>query len=87
MTIKTVKFNESSFIQTVSWDENSESLLVEFNSKTTWVYFNVPEDTYREMMEAESVGSYFNKFIRDKYPSQRINYKSDNVQKTQQKQV
>jgi hypothetical protein len=86
MSIKTVTFNESSFIKSVSWDENSETLFVEFNSKTTWVYYNIPQDVYEEMMNSISVGSYFNKNIRDKYPSQRINYKFKNGQKTQEEQ-
>ena len=83
MTIKTTNFNESSFIKTVSWDPNSESLLIEFNSKTTWVYHNVPQDIYDAMMASTSVGMYFNKIIRENYPSQRINYKFDDEQKTQ----
>jgi len=82
--LKVVTFKESSFIKNISWDSNTESLLVGFNSGTTWVYYNVPENIYNDLLKASSVGTYFNKVIRDNYPSQRINYKlneSRSVQK------
>jgi lysyl-tRNA synthetase class 2 len=75
MTIKIVRFKESSFIKNLSWHQDSGSLFVAFNSGTTWVYYDVPESIVQDLLKASSTGSYFNKMIRDKYPSQRINYK------------
>lgn len=87
MTIKVVKFKDSSFIKNLSWDPDSESLFIAFNSGTTWVYYSVPESVYDDLAKASSIGSYFNKMIRDKYPSQRINYKfPEDVQKEQKVQ-
>lgn len=87
MTIRTTFYRSSSFITNVAWDEDSESLMVKFVSGTTWVYFNVPEEKYVSMIRAESVGSYFNKNIRDFYSSQRINYSfEDNNVKKQEKE-
>jgi hypothetical protein len=91
MTIKSIFFRDSSFIKNVAWDDDSESLLVKFNSGTTWVYFGVPENIYNSMIKATSVGAYFNKNVRDNYSSQRINYSfpevSDEQEEKEQKQV
>lgn len=85
MSIKVVKFKDSSFIKNLSWDSDSESLFVAFNSGTTWVYHGVPESVYHDLLKASSIGSYFNKMIRDNYPSQRINYKFSEDGKKEQK--
>lgn len=88
MTIRTIFYRSSSFITNVAWDEDSESLMIKFNSGTTWVYYNVPESVYISLIRAESVGSYFNNNIRDLYSSQRINYKFQvqNVEKEEKEQ-
>lgn len=91
MTIKSYFFRDSSFITNVSWNEDSESLYVKFNSGTTWVYYEVSQETYNRLIKAVSVGEYFNKNIRNKYSSERINYlfEVDNVKKeeTPQEQI
>lgn len=74
MTIKSYFFRDSSFITNVSWNEDSESLYVKFNSGTTWVYYEVKQETYNRLIRSVSVGEYFNKNIRNKYSSERINY-------------
>jgi len=88
MTIKSYFFRDSSFIVNVSWDENSDCLYIKFNSGTTWVYYDVTQETYNRLIKSVSVGEYFNKNIRNKYSSERINYPIGNgnidVQKKEQ---
>jgi hypothetical protein len=88
MTIKSYFFRDSSFIINVSWDEDSDFLYIKFNSGTTWVYHDVSEEIYNRLIRSVSVGEYFNKNIRNKYSSARINYPIENgnidVQKKEQ---
>jgi len=74
--IKSRFYRSSSFIKNVSWDPNSEILLVQFSSGSTWAYHEVPEDIYNKMVRSVSVGEYFNKNVRNQYPSETINMAS-----------
>jgi hypothetical protein len=90
MTIKTAFYRESSFITNVSWDDDTEFLLVKFNSGTTWIYYGVSQDVYNRLIKSISVGEYFNKNIRNKFESVRLNYPVKDltdVKKEDQKQV
>ena len=75
--IRSIFYRSSSFITNVSWDPNSEILMLRFVSGSTWAYHNVPEDVYEALVRSPSVGEYFNKHIRSKYPSESINYASN----------
>lgn len=59
---------ESSIIRSVGYDEQKETLEVEFNSGSIYDYDKVPRQEYEEMMSAPSHGAYFNTHIRDAYP-------------------
>jgi hypothetical protein len=90
MTIKTAFYRDSSFITNVSWDDDTEFLLVKFNSGTTWIYYGVSQDVYNRLIKSISVGEYFNKNIRNKFESVRLNYPVKDltdVKKEDQKQV
>lgn len=59
---------ESSLIKEVSYDAATQVLTVVFVEKNeTYEYKKVPETVYKELMAAESKGSYFVKNIKDKY--------------------
>ena len=75
--IKSIFFRSSSFITNVSWDPNSEILMLRFVSGSTWAYHNVPQEVYESLIRSTSVGEYFNKNIRNKYPSESINLASN----------
>jgi hypothetical protein len=56
---------ESSSIGAVGYDPDSRELAVQFKSSgRTYVYFDVEERRYRELLEADSIGGYFNREIR-----------------------
>lgn len=59
---------ESSDIVSVGYDPDVKILEVMFFGGRTYQYANVPENVYQELINSESVGSYFNTQIRDKYP-------------------
>ena len=46
------------------------TLEIEFVSGNVYRYLDVPEDLYRELMRAQSIGTFFNERIRDRFPSE-----------------
>lgn len=59
---------ESTLIKSVAYDPATQVLtLVLVSGDETYEYMKVPEDVYKELMAAESKGSYFAKNIKGKY--------------------
>lgn len=63
------KIQDSSVINFVAYDTTESTLVVEFNSKSVWIYLDVDIEHYYSLISADSVGNYFNKNIRNKYES------------------
>jgi hypothetical protein len=63
---------ESSVLLSIGFDSKNEVLEVEFISGAIYRYTDVPEKEYRDLMEAKSLGSYFNGHIKDDYRYTRI---------------
>lgn len=63
---------ESSMISSVGYDPVAGLLEVEFNSGGVYQYGEVSEQTYRELMSAESKGRYIRDHIIDLYPYVRV---------------
>lgn len=59
----------SSFIKKVKYDNNN--LYLTFASGDTYVYYNVPQSVYDELVEAQSPGAYFHQKINGEYPYYR----------------
>ena len=47
------------------------TLEIEFVSGNVYRYLDVPEDLYRELMSAQSIGTFFNERIRDSFRVRR----------------
>jgi len=58
-------FVESSFMEHVSWESSTKALVVTFVSGSVWLYKAVPRKKYRDLCNANSMGAYFNKNIRN----------------------
>lgn len=69
MKLETV---ESSMIHAVGYDAKTRTLEVVFNSGRTYIYDGVPPKVYKELMAAESKGSYMKAAIIDVYPYGRL---------------
>jgi len=65
MSIYTHTAKDSSFIHHIAWDSSTSVLAVLFRSGSLWLYENVSLETYDELVTSSSVGSYFNKHVRD----------------------
>ena len=58
---------DSSNIEAIGYDSDAQELHVQFLSGTTYVYYNVPENVYEEIMDAPSKGSYLNRVVKGVY--------------------
>ncbi len=63
---------ESSMIQAVGYDENTEILEVVFNSGKTYYYSEVPQEVYEGLLSADSKGSYMQYAVVDCYPYRQV---------------
>ncbi len=62
----------SSTIGSASYDEDSKTLTITFQSGGQYVYRGVPKSVYEGLDTAVSPGSYFATAIRGKYQSERM---------------
>ena len=67
MTIHGPDQVKSGAIRTVEYDTESKDLNIVFTDGTPARYMGVPEQEYWNLMNAPSVGYYFNTNIRDHY--------------------
>lgn len=58
----------SSVIKRIAYDPDSCDLYIEFRGKAAvWQYAGVPQETYRALLGAGSLGSFFSKQIRHSF--------------------
>jgi hypothetical protein len=63
---------DSSNLSAVGYDSTTKIMHIRFNSGRLYAYYNVPESIYRELMNAESLGRYFNSLIKGFYDDTKI---------------
>jgi KTSC domain len=61
----------SSNLVAVGYDDSTNTLFIEFKSGT-YKYFNVPQNIYRNLLNASSKGQYHAVYIKNNYRYQRI---------------
>jgi len=59
-------------MRSAGYDDTHAVLELEFVNGQIYRYHAVPRRQWRELMLAESKGSYFDCYIRDKYPAMRV---------------
>jgi len=62
----------SSYIDSISYNEATQELRVQFSSGVTWRYFKVPAAAHVSLLLAESTGKYFAKEIRGQFKGRKI---------------
>ena len=55
---------ESSNLASIGYDAENEILEVEYKHGGVYQYFDVPENVYEELMDADSHGQYFDRNIK-----------------------
>ena len=64
---------QSTALEQVSYDETAHTLCATFReSGRTYVYQDVPQDVYDDLIFADSLGVYFNTHIRDRFEHREI---------------
>lgn len=63
---------ESSNIEQVGYEEESETLQVEFKNGGMYQYFDVPQHVYEELRDADSVGRYLAYSIKGTYRYSKV---------------
>jgi hypothetical protein len=59
---------QSTTLTAVAYDRCHDLLELHFRGGAVYHYFRVPANTYRELLEADSKGGYFNRKIRGLFP-------------------
>lgn len=67
---------DSSMLSAVGFDASIGELEAVFTDGAVWRYRNVPERVYRELLAADSKGSYMRDFVIDVYPDYRLRRRS-----------
>jgi KTSC domain len=57
----------SSVLQTIGYDERNNVLEVEFHTGRVYQYLAVPRAIYKDLLDAPSLGEFFNRQIRNEY--------------------
>lgn len=67
-----VTITRSGMVNTIKYDEDTKVLTLTFNSGGTYEYKDVPEEVFKDMLAAESVGKYFHSNIKGKYETEKV---------------
>ena len=62
----------SSNVRAVGYDSGQKVLGIEFNDRTIYHYFDVPQSEHSGLMKASSKGSYLHSHIKGKYDYRQI---------------
>ena len=62
----------SSNIKSIGFEIASNVLEIEFHSGGIYQYRNVPQNIYDSFLRSASKGSFFDQYIKDKYPTKKI---------------
>jgi hypothetical protein len=63
---------DSSNVEAVGHDPENETLYVTFLGGGTYTYAGVDQQTFEELRDAPSVGSFLNRMIKPNYPYEEI---------------
>ena len=67
---------DSTTLSAVVYDAYQQLLQLEFRGGTVYQYFQVPRQTYQDLLQADSKGAYFNHHIRGAFRCARLGARS-----------
>ena len=62
---------DSSNVEAVGYDPTTQELIVQFLTSGTYVYFDVEEWIFNELLQAPSKGQYLNLNVKGRYQFER----------------
>ncbi len=63
---------ESTTLLTIAYDVDRQILQLEFRDRSVYNYFNIPADVHQCLVDAPSIGGYFNNCIRGRFEYARV---------------
>jgi hypothetical protein len=63
---------QSTSLNAATYQEQRAVLELEFGSGAIYRYAGIPEQVYRELLNAESKGRYFNQHIRNRFTHTKV---------------
>ena len=63
---------KSSNIVSIGYNINEELLEIEFKGNRIYHYKDVPEYLYQDLINAESIGKFFNSNIKDQFTTEKV---------------
>lgn len=72
MTLPDMTPVDSSNVASIGHDASTQTLYVAFLDGSTYAYESVDEDTFSDLRDAPSVGSYLNRVIKPHHPFQKL---------------
>jgi hypothetical protein len=67
---------QSKTLASALYHPRRRQLELEFRSAKRYLYFQVPLQCYRQLLRADSKGTYFNRNIRNRFPFQDLSIPS-----------
>jgi hypothetical protein len=67
---------QSKTLASAGYDPALRRLEIHFRSGERYLYFQVPPQTYQQLIHAESKGAWFNRHIRNHFPYQHLSRSS-----------
>lgn len=66
------KDHPSECVQALEYDPERQEMIVHFQARGSYAYFNVEPDVYMEFNNASMRGTYFNLYVRGRYEYDRL---------------
>jgi hypothetical protein len=63
---------ESTLLASVSYSSGQRMLQLQFRDGSRYRYFDVPVELYRQLVQSDSKGAYFNRYIRNQFRFQEL---------------
>lgn len=63
---------QSTDINSIGYDEKSRTLEIEFHTGNVYQYSGVEIRLYNQLINASSKGSFFHRFIKDRFPTRKL---------------
>jgi KTSC domain len=63
---------DSTTLMAATYNEHRETLQLDFRDGTRYLYSRIPPTLFRELLNAASKGSFFNRRIRSRFPYAKI---------------
>jgi len=65
--MKKENYHDSSMITSTEYDDETQVLEVTFNNDDIYAYYDFSSSEYDAMMEASSIGKFFNQYVKNEY--------------------